>query len=429
MKAIGIDIGTTSICGVAIDVQTGELLQAVTKDSHAFVDGAADWEKIQSAEKIITVATEILDGLITEDTAVIGVTGQMHGIVYTDRFGNAVSPLYTWQDGRGDQPFEGTTYAEFLGSNSGYGNVTDFYNRKNGLRPANAVFFCTIQDYFVMKLCGLKKPQIHITDAASFGLFDLESKQFACDNGIEVIEGYKLAGEYRNIPVSLAIGDNQASVLSSLASAEDLLINIGTGSQVSALCDRPITAENIETRPFFEGRYLVVGSALCGGRAYAVLKDFYKAVLSSVTQVDDETVYARMCDFAENGEDTALCVDTRFAGTRTDHTVRGAICNISVDNFTPSALTKGVLDGMIKELHDMYKAMHVHISGIVGSGNGIRKNQALIQRAEKMFGHGIKIPLHKEEAAFGAALYGIISAGYCKNMAEAAKRIKFVPRS
>ena len=31
----------------------------------------------------------------------IGLTGQMHGIVYVDKEGNCVSPLYTWQDARG----------------------------------------------------------------------------------------------------------------------------------------------------------------------------------------------------------------------------------------------------------------------------------------------------------------------------------------
>lgn len=427
MKAIGIDIGTTSICGVVIDIKTGELIKSVTKDSNAFISGVADWEKIQSVEKIIAIATEILDSLITDNVAVIGVTGQMHGIVYVDKYGNALSPLYTWQDGRGNQLFEDSTYAEFLGSSTGYGNVTDFYNKQNDLVPSGAECFCTIHDYFVMHLCGLKKPQIHITDAASFGLFDLKSKRFTCDNVIGFVEGYKIAGEYNNIPVSVAVGDNQASVLSSISGQDELLINVGTGSQVSVVCDDIITAHNIETRPFFENKYIAVGAALCGGRAYAMLKDFYKAILSSVTEVDDKMVYEIMSAFFEEKGET-LSVDTRFAGTRADKTVRGSIYNISVDNFTPAALTKGVLEGMINELYDMYKSTGVNIKGIVGSGNGIRKNKALIKAAEKIFGYNLKIPYHTEEAAFGAALYGMISAGYLRNMYEVGSFIKFIQR-
>lgn len=427
MKAIGIDIGTTSICGVVVDVKNGELIQSVTKDSNAFIDGVADWEIIQSVEKIITIATEILDSLITDDIAVIGVTGQMHGIVYVDKEGNAASPLYTWQDGRGNLPFGDTTYAEFLGSSTGYGNVTDFYNRQNGLVPDDSVGFCTIHDYFVARLCKLKKPQIHITDAASFGLFDLKSKTFTYNGNIDFIDGYKIAGEYKNIPVSVAIGDNQASVLSSLSGQDELLINVGTGSQVSVVCDDIVTARNIETRPFFEGKYLAVGAALCGGRAYAMLKDFYKTVLSSVADVDDKTVYNLMSTFFEEKGD-ALAVDTRFAGTRADKTVRGSIHNISVENFTPAALTKGVLEGIVNELYGMYISMGVNIKGVVGSGNGIRKNKALINAAEKSFGYKLKIPCHTEEAAFGAALYGMISAEYYKNMCEASNLIRFIQR-
>ena len=92
MNAIGIDIGTTSVCGVMIDTVTGELKKSRTENSNSFIDGCADWEKIQSVDKIINLATEILESLVDKDTAVIGVTGQMHGIVYTDTNGEAVSP-------------------------------------------------------------------------------------------------------------------------------------------------------------------------------------------------------------------------------------------------------------------------------------------------------------------------------------------------
>ena len=424
MQAIGIDIGTTAICGVVLDIATGKLIRSVTKNSEAFLNSSHAWEKIQSVEKIMTIATEILNSLISEQTEVIGVTGQMHGIVYVNEHGKSVSPLYTWQDGRGNQPFQGTTYADFLGSHSGYGNVTDFYNRQNGLIPKNVCGFCTIQDYFVMHLCGLTKPLIHISDAASFGLFDLKEKRFTCESNIHVIDAYQIAGMYQNIPVSIAIGDNQASVLSSLSSENELLINVGTGSQVSVVCNDIIAGNGIEIRPFFEGKYLAVGAALCGGRAYAMLKDFYKTILSSVTAMDDAAVYSLMNQFLKSDEE-ALIVDTRFSGTRSDETVRGSICNISTENFTPFALTKGVLEGMVKELYDLYLLMELPINGIVGSGNGIRKNNVLAEMIQNRFGCSLKIPCHTEEAAFGAALFGMISCGRCKNMKEAGHLKKY----
>ena len=425
MQAIGIDIGTTSICGIVIDTETGACLQSITKDSNAFLSSDAPWEKIQSVQTIVTIAKDILHALISPQTCVIGVTGQMHGILYVDENGTCVSPLYTWQDGRGNQLYGDTTYADFLGSSSGYGCVTDFYNRENGLVPPNACGFCAIHDYFVMELCGLKHPLVHVSDAASFGLFDLKTKGFHYPTAFTVLDGYHMAGTYQNIPVSVAIGDNQASVLSTLSSNDDLLVNIGTGSQVSVICDDIVSGSNIETRPFFEGKYLAVGAALCGGRAYATLKDFYKALLVPISELDDTAVYELMSSHLKEVS-PALMVDTRFEGTRMDKSIRGSIENISTSNFTPAALTKGVLVGMVTELYDMYLIMGKKVTGIVGSGNGIRKNRDLANTISQIFGCPLKIPNHTEEAAFGAALYALLSSGRYQNINEARTQIKYI---
>ena len=425
MKAIGIDIGTTSVCGVVIDVEKSCVIKSCTKNSHAFLQGCAEWERIQSVEKIISLATEIIDGFIDNETVVIGVTGQMHGIVYTDPFGKAVSPLYSWQDERGNLPYKDTTYAKYLNSFSGYGNVTDFFNRENGIKPKNAVSYCTIHDYFVMQLCGLKKPLMHSSNAASLGCYDLKENKFNYDCNVDIISDYCIVGEYKDIPVSVAIGDNQASVFSTLADDDDVLLNIGTGSQVSIISLLPVTAENIETRPYFENKYLVVGSALCGGRAYSLLKNFYSEILGYVADFEADKIYDIMDKMLEGAKDTALTVDTRFAGTRSNANISGSILGITTENFTPSQLTLGTLTGMASELFEMYKLMNVDRHGIVGSGNGIRKNPALVKIFEKIFHSKMRVPSHWEEASFGAALFGLISCGIFKNANEAQKLIRY----
>lgn len=425
VKAIGIDIGTTSICGVVIDIETGRMMNSCTKSSNAFILSNNEWEKIQSVEKIISAATDILDSFIDGEIAVIGVTGQMHGIVYTDKDGNAVSPLYTWQDERGNQPYRGTTYAKYLNSFAGYGNVTDFYNRENGLVPQSAISYCTIHDYFVMKLCALKKPIMHSSNAASFGCYDLKKNEFNYDCNVDITANYCIAGEYKGIPVSVAIGDNQASVFSTLAGENSVLLNIGTGSQVSIISAEPIVAENIETRPYFDGKYLVVGSALCGGRAYSLLKNFYSEILVYAKDVDDDMVYTIMEKMLEKADKPALHVDTRFAGTRSNPEICGSISGITTENFNPSQLTAGVLEGMAEELYAMYRKMKCSKSGIVGSGNGIRKNNALVKIFEEKFNAKMKIPKHLEEAAFGAALFGLVSCKVFEKADEVQKLIEY----
>lgn len=427
MKVVGIDIGTTSVCGVLIDATTGCVEKSVTKNSSAFIEGCADWEKIQSVNKIMTVATDILESLIaaSSEVGVIGVTGQMHGIVYTDKDGDAVSPLYTWQDGRGNLPYKDVTYAKYLNSFSGYGNVTDFYNTENGIKPESAVSYSTIHDYFVMQLCGLKKPIIHTSDAASFGCYDLENNRFNYACTAEITGDYRIAGEYKGIPVSVAIGDNQASVFSTLANEEDILVNIGTGSQISVISDKIADNMQVETRPYFENKYLIVGAALCGGRAYSMLKNFYAEVLGYIKRIDDDEVYRIMNDMLRNAKSSSFKVDTRFAGTRLNSEITGGISGITTENFTPSALTYGVLCGMTDELLNMYEKMGICKSGIVGSGNGIRKNKALVRIFEERLGAKMKIPSHLEEAAFGAAMFAMIAGGKFKNAKEVQSIISY----
>ncbi len=425
MKAIGIDIGTTSVCGILINAATGNVEKSVTQNSNAFIGGCAEWEKIQSVDRIMTIAENILKELISSDVAAIGVTGQMHGIVYTDAEGNAVSPLYTWQDKRGDLPYKDTTYAKYLGSFSGYGNVTDFYNTENGLKPVNAASYCTIQDYVVMQLCGFKKPLMHTSNAASLGCYDFESNRFNYAYDAEITGDYRIAGEYNGTPVSVAVGDNQASVFSTLADENDILINIGTGSQVSVISDKPSDSTEVETRPYFENKYLLVGAALCGGRAYSLLKSFYAETFGYLKKIDDGEIYKIMNDMLKSAEKSSFKVDTRFAGTRLNSEITGGISGITTENFTPSSLTSGVLCGMADELLNMYKQMGTVKSGMVGSGNGIRKNKALVKIFEEKFGAKMKIPAHLEEAAVGAAMFGMISCGEFKNAADAEKIISY----
>ena len=372
MKAIGIDIGTTSVCGVVIDVDSGEVLKSLTKNSNAFIKTENEWEKIQSVDKIMETAMGILEECIDADVVAIGVTGQMHGLVYTDENGEAVSPLYTWQDERGNLPYGDTTYAKHLKSFAGYGTVTDFYNRENGQRPDSAVSFCTIHDYFVMKLCGLKCALMHASDAASYGCYDLKEHKFSYDVGVGVTADFAVAGMYKNIPVSVAIGDNQASVFSTLADENNILLNVGTGSQVSVISKNISESDDVETRPYFDGKYLIVGAALCGGRAYSLLKNFYKEIFSYKGGASDDEVYSMMSEMLKGAKGT-MAVDTRFAGTRKNPDLCGSITQITTENFNPGELTHALLCGMAQELYDMYKKMGEDKSGIVGSGNGVRK--------------------------------------------------------
>jgi sedoheptulokinase len=174
---------------------------------------------------------------------------------------------------------------------TGYGIATHYYNLLNGLVPQDAVGFCSVMDYLAMHLCKNKQPIIHTSVAASFGLFDVKKDCFMLEQlsqlGIDasflprVVASNEIVGMWNDIPVCVAIGDNQASFLGSVKNnRESVLVNVGTGSQISAVGDVEDLGEGIERRPLINGEFLICGSALCGGSAYAMIEEFFRSYVA-----------------------------------------------------------------------------------------------------------------------------------------------------
>lgn len=421
MKVIGIDIGTTSICGISMDSVSGNVCKVINKSNDSWLEGE-NFEKIQDPEVIINKVDEIVSELFTDDVEAIGVTGQMHGILYYNAEGKAVSPLYTWQDGRGNLYLDDKTYAQHLDSHTGYGNTTHFYNKKNGIVPENAVGFCTIHDYVVMHFTGRKTALVHTSDGASFGNFDIEQNTFVWKDDMqpEITDKAVVAGYYKDIPVCVAIGDNQASFAGGGCNSETVLCNVGTGSQISFVADKAV--DGMETRPLNEGENIVVGSSLCGGRAYAILGNFFLQT-ADMLGVKKEHIYNEMAKEICGKEDTDMVFTTLFCGTRENPDQKASIIGITADNFTPSNLIYSCLVGICNELYDMYVKAGGNCTRLVGTGNGIRKNTALKKIFEEKFNMKMFIPEAAEEAAVGAALFALVACGKYKDLQEATRII------
>lgn len=434
MKAIGIDIGTTTISAVVVETKDRLVVEARTILNESDIATENEWEHIQDAEAIAQKAKGVLDDLIIKfpDTAYIGLTGQMHGIMYVDKEGKGISPLYTWEDGRGNVLLKekGETLVNWIhdkcgvGAATGYGLVTHAYNVMYDMVPENAAGLCTISDYLGVVFTGRKMPVLHVSNAAGLGFFDVSGGNFmrqelesiGINTGIlpEVTDEVQILGRYKNIPVGTGIGDNQASFLGSVGTQEGgILLNMGTGGQISVMSESYFSVPGIETRPFINKKYLLVGASLCGGRAYAVLEKFFRsyAAASGMGDVPQYEIMSKLGSMGERETD-GIQIDTAFNGTRVDPLKRGSICNISEDNFTPAGMVYGVLQGMAKELYDMFVTIRqstgIHAKTLVASGNGLRKNELLRKICGDMFGVELALAPCEEEAAMGAALGGIM---------------------
>lgn len=101
---LGIDIGTSSICLLAAR-ESGEVLAVLSHPNDAALPPPGHTS--QDPERIWQIVEELacqLKGRLLEPVEAVGISCQMHGILYLDRQGRPVSPLYTWQDPRGGLP-------------------------------------------------------------------------------------------------------------------------------------------------------------------------------------------------------------------------------------------------------------------------------------------------------------------------------------
>lgn len=441
MNFLGIDIGTSSICGIVYNTVSKDIV-SIAKINNTDMLSCNVWEKVQDANAIVDIVLDLIQELRIQypDIKGIGLSGQMHGILYVNAEGEAVSPLYTWQDMRGSLLYkDGMSYAAYLSKqtgfplSTGFGLVTHYYNKVNSLVPQNAVKLCTIMDYTAMRLTGKCEPLVDCSNAASLGFFDKEKLAFdkealwnvGIDNSIlpEIGKAFSRVGHYENISVYTAIGDNQASFLGSIRDIRHSIhITVGTSSQISVYSDDYVNVPLLDTRPLPGGGYILVGAALCGGCSFSLLKKFFSETIKLYTgeEMDDTDLYKIMVSvpYKEVQEDD-IRVETLFGGTRSHPEKRGKIMNISCLNWHPENLIRGFLEGMSQELYDFYQLLPNSIRErktiLVGSGNGIKRNPLLCQILEERFKCHLQVSACREEAALGACICGMVGNGYINN--------------
>lgn len=425
MFTIGIDIGTTSICIVLFDTEQGKELKTIyiSNESNCISEYEDYLEQDPKwiLEQVIRATKELV---MNEQVAAIGVTGQMHGILYVDEEGKAVSNLFTWKDRRADRVYQNNdTYAEYLTLKTGYqmyagfGLTTHFYNQKNNLIPKKAKKFCTIADFITLGLTKEAVPKMDSTMAASIGGFCVKNRVFdlkvlkqaglECSYIPDVVSSGTIVGYFKTCPVICACGDNQASFLAAVKNPENGIgINVGTGSQVSVYDRNYIETNKLEVRPFFNQGYLYVGASLNGGKVYEHLANFIKDICIKFAGVELEP-YEWMGKLAENATST-LNVNPNFYGTRGETTIGGCIKGITKDNFYITELIQGFICGMTNELYELFQRMPDTVcknrTVVYASGNGLRKNQNYVNRIEQCFGLPVLFSEYLEEAAVGASM-------------------------
>jgi sedoheptulokinase len=369
-------------------------------------------------------------------------TGQMHGGLLVDGKLDPLSNFVTWQDKRGDEILDGKPLALSIREkisederlaigtdiHTGFLGVTSAMWKHEGRLPDNARII-GIYDWVASSIVGelVSDP----SSVAAWGLHNIRDRRTseeaiaACGLSPDRLPAIVDVGEVigpigpmgpighiKSLQGALVVsgmGDTQASFIGSSCSSDEILLNFGTGSQLM------IEGENFgrywgtDTRYLGENKYLIVAPTLAGGKAYALLADFFLDVLRSfdIDVWDRNIIYERMNELARSSSN-GMTFTPHFLGSRTHgEEQRAKIEGIDAENFRASHMIRALLEGMMAEVKEPYdklpEDLHHH-KGLVASGNGMLRNVALRSVAENAFGLPLRQSASIEEAALGAAI-------------------------
>ena len=430
---IGLDVGTTNITMTVLDVEAGTQERFCSLPNPRIETG----ESYAYAQDPIGIERSVRQLLASFEGPVgsICVTGQVHGILYHDREGNALSPLYTWLDRRAMEKVEGIDSQEHLFRKTGcqlmpgYGLLAHHANRRLGKVPAGATGFCGILEHVTNRLAHTVIDATDPSCLGPFGAFDPVTSAFDQSVLQEVIGSqdpqflgasapFAIAGTTsEDIPVTYPVGDNQAGFFGMVSDWErSVLVSMGTSGQISLFSRSADCPDSMELRPFLGEGFLHVGATLTAGKAYETLWRFIASVIQEAGfPISEEKVFDLMKEQAiRHGSIGSLTVDARFNGSRKDPVVRGGITNIGLDNLSLGNLVLATVEGIVRELHDFSldaPSLFDSVDRVIATGSSVRKNRLFREALDRRFARPVTVAQVDDGAGFGAALIGAVATG------------------
>jgi|694.fasta_scaffold09525_6 sedoheptulokinase len=440
--ALGIDIGTTKVAAAIVEVESRESVATASQPHGSDIRALPRGWSEQDVSLILEAVDSCICALPQESRSRvggIGATGQMHGVVLWSTSRNETSSLVTWQDQRCcDDDFLQWLRQESgeNGAQTGFGAVTLAWYAKYepklfGRFDASG----TIHDLIVARATGRKEAVIDPSDAASWGFFDLRSRNWneaaarragvprdmlpsLAPSGATVgLLSQAVAARWgvpAGIPVGNALGDSQAALFGSLTDpADQIALTIGTGAQLSVVVrglpeQLPASNEPYEYRPYVDERQIVTVASLTGGRALAALGRAIKEFgdkLGLGSEVTLDRVQTVMHESGLAAIDSDLRANPSLSGERYAPEMRGSFSNLTFDNFSVGDLTAALSRGLVEYLHGALPAgLLKGRQEVVGSGNALCRSPLLQEIVRRTFGVRLTLRDGGEATACGAAL-------------------------
>jgi xylulokinase len=434
-RIVGIDVGTTSVKGVAISEDGAVLARA--EQAYALSTPRPGWVE-QDPEVWWQAADAVLRELDAANAAGIGLSGQMHGLVALGADDRPLRPAILWNDGRTGaqcQQIERIVGLGRLTALTGNRALAGFTAPKLlWMREHEPELYARIagillpKDYVRLRLCGERATDV--ADASGTLLFDVGSRDWSQEmaSALQIdaawlppaCESPAVAGTaFGRVPVAAGAGDQAAGAVGMgvLDAGGPASVVLGTSGVVFT----PLDAYRFEA----EGRVHAFCHAVPGRwHAMGVILSAAGA-LRWVREATGNAPYGEL--LSEAGAWPAgtegLLFAPYLAGERTPHAdvqIRGGYAGLGL-RHDRGALVRAVLEGVafgLRDALDVLRAVDVAPAAGRASGGGAQSRLWL-----EIIASVLEMPLElcsvSEGAAFGAALLGGVAGGVWRDVTEA----------
>jgi xylulokinase len=413
-KVVGVDSSTQSVKVVLRDLETGKLLQSISKPhpDGTEVDPKHWWRALSDAL-----------GELTSPYDAIAIAGQQHGMVALDSKGEVIRDALLWNDTRSDKAADSLNKEiPDIHKQTGSKLVAAFTAAKvrwladNEADNAKRVSAIALpHDWLSWKLTGSNSINDLFTDrsdASGTGYFDSKKNTYLNDIFAtalkskhkvvlpKIINPDGFGGKTSNgVPIAAGAGDNAGAALGLGAKVGDLIISLGTSGTAFAVSGTSTHDETGEVAGFADatGNFLPLACTLNAAKVFAKIAEALGVSLEK---------FAELALSAPSGSQ-GLRLLPHFDGERTPNrpNARGQFIGISHSNFTPANIARSAIEGVIGGM--VFAANAVQRQGfkpervlLIG---GAARNLAVQEVAAEMFATTIQLPPLGEYVADGAA--------------------------
>ena len=440
----GIDLGTSSVKTVISD-SYGNIISSssVNYDIVIPFQGFAEQSPELWWESAISTFNNSLNkcNLNTSDIKAIGLSGQMHGLVYLDKSLNLLGNAILHCDSRSLREIE--DIKDIIGRE----NLSDtFFNPVfSGSQLASLLWLKHNTPEIYSKIAYIMSPKDFIrfrltgklgseyTDASATLLFDIENRcwskkiisafELNPDMLLPVKDSYEIAGEYMGIPVVYGAADQPAQAIGNgVVQAGQIISTIGTSGQIFTCTETPYQNTNLNTHIFChapQNMWYSMGAMLSAGLSLKWLKN---NILTSHSYADLDELAGKVTPSANNP-----IFHPYLCGERSPHmnpNAKAAFFGITLEH-DKGHIARAVMEGVVFGLRDCLSAISASApdvlskdTKIIASGGGAQ-SQFWLQLQADILGYEVITSKTNEQACLGAAIMAMTGLSEYKSLSQA----------